>query len=51
MERIDLDYFARRAAEERKAAEQCPNPAAAQVHAELARRYAELMRDRLSGTA
>jgi hypothetical protein len=35
----DFDYFRRRAAEERQAAESATDPAARRVHLDLARRY------------
>jgi hypothetical protein len=39
-----LSYFARRAAQERAAADQCGDPAARAVHLDLAGRYADLAR-------
>jgi hypothetical protein len=38
----DLNYFRRRAQEEREAAMRAPHPAARQSHIELAERYDEL---------
>jgi hypothetical protein len=50
MNEDDLDYFIRRANEERQRADQCPDPAVAQIHRELATHYenalASLHRDR-----
>lgn len=39
----DLEYFARRAREERKAAANSPNDGIAALHAELAKRYEALI--------
>lgn len=40
----DLDYFARRASEEREAAANAPNQAIAALHTELAERYEALLK-------
>ena len=42
MHELDQDYFARRAREERHAAESAPHPHAKRAHLELADRYAEM---------
>jgi hypothetical protein len=42
---IDKEYYARRLGEERTRQQQARSPAAAQAHAELAERYARLLRE------
>lgn len=45
MTHIDAEYYARRARQERETADRCDEPGARLIHAELASRYAEMVRE------
>jgi hypothetical protein len=45
MTNIDLEYYARRARQERESADRSDEPGARRIHAELASRYTEMVRE------